>query len=68
MAFVLLRVFSIFLTVFTFSLITYVAWKKLIRPALHREKLEGEVVDASEAFAEKQNAQKAKKIREKGEV
>ena len=64
MILLLIRVFSIFLTVFLFGLIAYVAWKKFIRPALHKERLEGEIIDAQEAFDLKRTREEAEEILE----
>lgn len=68
MIFVLARVFFIFFVVFLFSLVTYVAWKKWIRPTLHKEKLEGELINAQETFEAKKTAKRAEEITQKEEA
>ncbi len=68
MGFLFLRVVSIFFTVFIFSLVVHVVWKKWVRPILLKEKLDGELLDAKEAFARKQTEEKAQDIAETGGV
>jgi len=62
MGFLLLRVVSIFLITFVFSLIIFTVYKKWIRPTLLKEKLDGELIDAKEAFKKKQAKEEAQKI------
>lgn len=62
MMFLLLRIFSILLTVLVFGLIAYISYKKIFRGLLFTEKMESELIDASEKFQEKRVRRAADKI------